>query len=137
MISEASPRARQPAGYLELLLHEEELTVPRAAAQAQPARCGIRIITPADPRRRGCQLSLRVLPPPPPGGAEAESGSGPPGAMRELEAALLSRGVVVDAREPDIVRAAPVPLYNSYEDVRAFVLRLADALVELARRWEK
>ncbi|EOD18433.1 kynureninase [Emiliania huxleyi CCMP1516] len=115
-----------PAGYLELLLHEEELTVPRAAAQAQPARCGIRIITPADPRRRGCQLSLR-----------AESGSGPPGAMRELEAALLSRGVVVDAREPDIVRAAPVPLYNSYEDVRVFVLRLADALVELARRWEK
>jgi len=136
-IQAARRKSRLLTGYLELLLHEEELTVPRAAAQAQPARCGIRIITPADPRRRGCQLSLRVLPPPPPGGAEAESGSGPPGAMRELEAALLSRGVVVDAREPDIVRAAPVPLYNSYEDVRAFVLRLADALVELARRWEK
>jgi len=55
--------------------------------------------------------------------------------MRHLESELEKRGVITDAREPDIVRAAPVPLYNSYADVVAFVERLGDALVDLANHW--
>ena len=44
--------------------------------------------------------------------------------MRLLEEALREEGVVGDAREPDVVRLAPVPLYNSLADVR----RVVDAL---------
>ena len=44
--------------------------------------------------------------------------------MRALEEALRARGVVGDAREPDVVRLAPVPLYNTFDDVR----RVVDAL---------
>jgi len=53
--------------------------------------------------------------------------------MRELELLLESKGVVTDAREPDIVRAAPVPLYNSFADVRLFVDRLEESLEELGK----
>lgn len=64
----------------------------------------VRILTPADPAQRGCQLSLHI-----------------PGAGRAIERALHAEGVVVDYREPDVIRAAPVPLYNSYQDVFDFV----------------
>ena len=59
------------------------------------------ILTPADPARRGCQLSLRV------GGKDR---------FRALEA----QGFVGDFREPDVIRVAPVPLYNSFTDVYRF-----------------
>ncbi|MBA4065669.1 MAG: kynureninase [Isosphaera sp.] len=58
------------------------------------------VLTPADPARRGCQLSVRVR-------WEA----------RKTHAALLARGVVCDWREPDVIRLAPVPFYNRFADV--------------------
>jgi kynureninase len=61
------------------------------------------VITPRDPARRGCQLSLLVHERP-----------------RDLVAALEAAGVVCDFREPNVVRAAPVPLYNTYQDVWTF-----------------
>jgi kynureninase len=61
------------------------------------------VITPRDPARRGCQVSLLVHDRP-----------------RELVQALEEAGVVCDFREPNVVRAAPVPLYNTYQDVWAF-----------------
>ena len=67
----------------------------------------IEILTPADPEARGCQLSLRI-------GAGA----------RELFDALHSDGIVGDFRSPDVIRVAPVPLYNGFHDV----WRLAAAL---------
>ena len=60
-------------------------------------------VTPRDPQQRGCQLSLRVR-------AGREAG-------RALFAALGAQGIVLDWREPDILRLAPVPLYNSYADI--------------------
>lgn len=60
----------------------------------------ISIITPADPAARGCQLSIRVK-----------------NADKSLFEAISSQGVVVDWREPDVIRVAPTPLYNSYSDV--------------------
>ena len=63
----------------------------------------VSIITPADPGARGCQLSLRV--------------HGDGAAVHEE---LSRRGVYCDFRRPDVVRVAPVPLYNSFEDAWFF-----------------
>ena len=60
----------------------------------------LEIITPADPEQRGCQLSIKAH-----------------GLGRELFDALEDCGVVADWREPDVIRMAPVPMYNSFEDV--------------------
>ncbi|MEO8512487.1 MAG: kynureninase [Ignavibacteria bacterium] len=64
----------------------------------------IEIITPREPNQRGCQLSLR-----------ARSGG------RELHKKLNDNGIVCDWREPDVIRVAPVPLYNTFMDVWNFV----------------
>ncbi len=77
----------------------------------------IDIITPSDPDCRGAQLSLRVV--------------GAPG--RPVYDALKARGVRCDWREPDIIRAAPVPLYNSFEDVALLVGHLAAAIRDAHR----
>jgi len=66
-------------------------------------------ITPADPARRGAQLSYRA------DGAD------------ELRSALAARGIDVDLRSPDILRFAPAPLFNSFHDV----WRAARAVLEL------
>jgi kynureninase len=58
----------------------------------------VTIVTPRDPKQRGCQLSLRVE------GVES----------KHLEEDLRNEGVVVDVRGP-IIRAAPTPLYNRFE----------------------
>ena len=72
---------------------------------------GISLLTPRDPAARGCQLSLRVD-----RGAE------------DLVAALRARGAVTDYREPDVVRAAPVPLYNTFHEVWRFAQILGELL---------
>ena len=69
------------------------------------------VITPRDPSKRGAQLSLRV-----------------PDGARKLSARLRDEyGVIADAREPDVIRLAPVPLYSTYHDC----WRAATALGEL------
>ena len=73
----------------------------------------VKIITPSDPNQRGCQLSLEVSP--------AFDGKA---TYEQLE----RTGVRTDWREPNVIRAAPVPLYNSFEDVDHFVDRLSKIL---------
>jgi kynureninase len=63
----------------------------------------IEIITPSDKEQRGCQLSLRIR----------QDG-------KEFHKKLLSGGVSCDWREPDVIRVAPVPLYNTFTDVWNF-----------------
>ena len=60
----------------------------------------IRIISPRDFNQRGCQLSVQVK-----------------NADRSLHDELTKAGVICDWREPDVIRLAPAPLYNSYQDV--------------------
>jgi kynureninase len=76
-------------GFLEFLLRE-----------VNPGQNRFRIITPADPAARGCQLSLLT----------DQDG-------RALFDSLTAHGVMADWREPNVIRFAPVPLYNSFEDV--------------------
>ncbi len=72
------------------------------------------IITPADPEARGCQLSIRLH------RSATEA--------RAVFDSLAAAGVFCDWREPDIIRVAPVPLYNSFVDVWDFVAALEQAL---------
>ncbi len=92
-------------GYLELLLE-------RTLASE------VTIITPRDEHSRGCQLSLVFK----------------HGKAKQIEHALALRGVIVDSREPDVIRVAPTPLYNSFADVRQFVLLLKETLDAMASK---
>ena len=84
-------KSRRLTGYLEFLLSE-----------IRDER--ISVITPSDPNERGCQLSIRVK-----------------DSDKNLYKAITERGVIADWREPDVIRVAPVPLYNSFTDVWKFV----------------
>jgi kynureninase len=85
-------------GYLAFLLRGQQSAV-------------FRIITPDNPPERGCQLSLLF----------SRNGRG-------VFDHLTAQGVVADWREPDVIRIAPVPLYNTFEDVYEFA-RLFQSVV--------
>ena len=70
----------------------------------------ISVITPTNETERGCQLSIRVK--------NADKG---------LFQAITEKGVIADWREPDVIRVAPVPLYNSFADVYQFAEILRDS----------
>ncbi len=70
----------------------------------------LQILTPVGVSSRGCQLSLRL-------GRETARG-------RAVFERLQGLGMVCDWREPDVIRVAPVPLYNSFEDVFRFAMAL-------------
>lgn len=95
----------QLTGYLEFLLDQTSIVKQH-----------VQIITPKDAGARGCQLSLYV----------AEKG-------RELFAAISKRGVVGDWREPNVIRVAPVPLYNSFEDVFQFAAIVEEEIHRLTK----
>jgi kynureninase len=65
------------------------------------------IITPRPPEQRGCQLSFLVKERP-----------------QQLFAELESEGIACDFREPNVIRVAPVPLYNTFQEVWTFVRSL-------------
>ena len=74
----------------------------------------VTILTPADPAARGAALSLRL---------EIERNR-----ARAVFDGLRARGFVPDWREPGVVRAAPVPFYNSFDDAWLFVDALRSEL---------
>ncbi|MCC4605343.1 kynureninase [Xanthomonas campestris pv. badrii] len=87
-------KSEQLTSHLEQLIHAR---LPQV----------LQIVTPAEPARRGCQLSLRVA------GGRAQG--------RALFEHLHAAGVLGDWREPDVIRIAPVPLYNRFSDLHTFV----------------
>lgn len=76
-------------GFLEFVLDEANRT-----------NHTFRLITPRDPAARGCQISAQT---------DARG--------KALFDYLMENGAIADWREPDVIRFAPVPLYNSFEDV--------------------
>lgn len=85
-------------GYMEFLI--KEINEDR-----------INIITPTDQNERGCQLSIQVK-----------------NTDKNLHTQLTESGVISDWREPDVIRVAPVPLYNTFEDVFKFIERFKEVL---------
>jgi kynureninase len=68
-----------------------------------PEKNIINVITPSEPGERGCQVSILM---------EAKG--------KEVFRELTKQGVIADWREPNVIRVAPVPLYNSFEDAWKF-----------------
>jgi len=91
-------KSRKLTGFLEFLLNEIKSE-------------RIEIITPRNENERGCQLSIRVK-----------------NSDKNLFKAISEKGVIADWREPDVIRVAPVPLYNSFLDVWKFAGILKDCL---------
>ncbi len=74
----------------------------------------VTLLTPASHAARGCQLSLRL--------------NRPPAQARAVHRSLSENGYLGDWREPDVIRVAPVPLYNTFSEVWDFVDALTTAL---------
>ncbi len=91
-------KSRQLTGYFEFLLK-------------QLGEDTIKIITPSNPEERGCQLSIKVK-----------------NADKTLHTKLTEAGIISDWREPNVIRCAPVPLYNSFEDVYYLVEKLKEII---------
>lgn len=73
----------------------------------------VKIITPKDPKERGCQLSIYLI-----------------NHGREVFDRLIDKGVILDWREPNVIRVAPVPLYNTFSEVIEFAEILETAINE-------
>jgi kynureninase len=95
-------KSLQLTGYLEWLVQTQLADV-------------LQVVTPAEPERRGAQLSIRVS-----GGRERG---------RALFEHLMVHGIIGDWREPDVIRISPAPLYNRFADCLAFA--------EAVREWNR
>ncbi|SFG62946.1 kynureninase [Pontibacter chinhatensis] len=85
-------KSEKLTGYLEYLINDVHV-----------GKEVLEMITPTDPQARGCQISLLV---------KRDS--------RLLFNKLMEAGIIVDYREPNVIRVAPTPLYNSFEEVYRF-----------------
>jgi len=100
-ITELRAKSVRLTRYLESML--DEVCVDRP----------MRVITPRDPDRRGAQLSVLI------GGLSAD----------DVTMWLRSEhGVIADARQPDVIRLAPVPMYSTYTDCLRAAISLANVL---------
>lgn len=91
-------KSEKLTGYFEFLIHQMNSD-------------SIKIITPSNPKERGCQLSMQVK-----------------NADKSLHKKLTENNIITDWREPDVIRCAPVPLYNRFEDVFKMVAVLTSLL---------
>ncbi|WP_299672444.1 kynureninase [uncultured Polaribacter sp.] len=91
-------KSEKLTGYFEFLINEIDSE-------------DIKIITPSNPKERGCQLSIQVK-----------------NADKNLHKQLTAQHIITDWREPDVIRCAPVPMYNSFEDVYQMVTILQTLL---------
>jgi kynureninase len=88
-----SEKSKKLTGYLEFIINE--INVKHLTSNIK-----LEIIT---PKERGCQLSIIAH-----------------GLGKSLHEKLIANGIMADWREPNVIRCAPVPLYNSFEDVFRF-----------------
>jgi kynureninase len=99
-------KREQLAAYLHFVLSEIN------ASFKDPV---LKVITPDDATRRGCQVSMLML----------RDG-------KKIFNELTAQGVIADWREPNVIRVAPVPMYNSFEDIYRFGIICRDALLRVS-----
>ncbi|GAB1320373.1 Kynureninase (L-kynurenine hydrolase) [Madurella fahalii] len=102
-------KSRGLTGFLEGLLVKD---YEEGGAFGEEERRLFRVITPRDPDQRGAQLSLLLE----------------DGLLETVMKELERRGVIVDERKPNVIRVAPAPLYNTFEDCVEFVEAFKEAL---------
>ncbi|MEO9078797.1 MAG: kynureninase, partial [Rhodanobacter sp.] len=95
-------KSRQLTGYLEYLVQTQLADV-------------LQVVTPAEPARRGAQLSIRMI--------EGRDRG------RALFEYLMAHGITGDWREPDVIRISPAPLYNRFADCLVFA--------EAVKEWQR
>jgi len=100
-IADLRKKSEKLTGYLEFVIHQVE----------SRSQAGLKIITPTSTEERGCQISLIV-----------------PEIGKMVFDEMSKNGVIADWREPDVIRVAPVPLYNSFNDVYQFGKILEECL---------
>jgi kynureninase len=93
-MKDLAKRGREMSSFLVFLLESINAQLPTPM---------IEVITPKEEEARGCQVSMLML----------QSG-------REVFEELAAKGVFADWREPDVIRVAPVPLYNTFEEIWTF-----------------
>ncbi|MFK8038569.1 MAG: kynureninase [Crocinitomicaceae bacterium] len=91
-------------GYLEFVVN--------AISENNKDRCQLEIITPKNKAERGAQLSILAH-----------------GMGKDLFDFITEKGVIADWREPNVIRVAPVPLYNSYVDIFRFGKILEEGII--------
>lgn len=101
-IDQLRQKSRQLTGYTAFLIESLRQENSQAAEELQ-------IITPANPDERGCQLSILT---------DQQNGS-------QLFDNISRANIVADWREPNVIRIAPAPLYNTFEEVYRFYQELA------------
>ena len=99
-MKELCEKSRALTGYLEKLVIEH-------------LGDAVTIITPKDPHQRGCQLSILF---------------NAPGMMQKVFDEMMANKIICDERKPDVIRVAPTPLYNTFEDVWKAVMVMKNAL---------
>ena len=112
-------KAEKLTGYLEFIIDDINKVLLRDKSSRETdtfkkeTKDGLlEIITPRDKNQRACQISILAH-----------------GRGKELFDKLTSEGVIADWREPNVIRCAPVPLYNSFEDVYRFGIILKSILL--------
>ena len=103
---------------LETLLKQSQYFIP-VDQVSKNTRRGFTIITPSEISQRGAQLSLLFLPT----GSEV---------MRTVFKYFMENGVIGDEREPDVIRLAPTPLYNTLKDCEEAAAVLENAFNVMA-----
>jgi len=96
-------------GFLEYLL-----------TQLDPSNKYFKVITPSSPSERGCQLSIFFH----------EHG-------KKIATALPAHGIITDWREPNVIRVAPIPFYNTFGEVYQFVRVLRDELARIVKQKDR
>jgi kynureninase len=112
----ASVELFERAGMRALRAKSVLLTSYLESLLAAQLREAVTIITPSERDARGCQLSLRLR-------RSAQI-------ARAVHKTLSERGFICDWREPDVIRVAPVPMYNTFAEVWDFVEALKQAVAQ-------
>ena len=86
-----SAKSRQLTNFMEFIFND---------ISSRYTNCNFEIITPKETKQRGCQLSILTH-----------------GQGKNLFDYISAKGVIADWREPNVIRLAPVPFYNSFEDI--------------------